>query len=182
MSERSVALRRWIAAQPTNGTPAGTFQGQRCGTARIPALRYEPPPAGPALLASVTAPDGRLTAVYHLPLTSDGEQRGAGVTIGPPGVGAVVVTPLPADFTFLGITATIEEALAVAGRWSDFPVWSSLSAARLGHIWVPRSIQAIVIFAGTIEASARAAEEAEQFYRARGKLTHVEYLRVASVA
>lgn len=182
MSDRSVALRAWLRARPPGGTPVETYLRNFGITGALPqSFRTESALIGPAMLASVTAPDGRLTAVHRMPLTDDGEKRGEGVTLGPLGDGAVRITPLPAHFSFLGIAATIEEALAVASCRTGFPVWSSLNRERLGCIWIPRAVQLVVLLTSANAASERAAEQAEAIWTASGKLTHVEYLnRLAS--
>lgn len=183
MSGRSVALRAWIQARPAEGTPVEIYLRNLGIAGPLPgSLRYEPPPTGPAVLAPVTTPDGRVAAVSRLPLTADGEKRGEAVVIGPLGDGAARVTALPACFSYLGIAATIEEAVAVARLWPGFPVWASLSGARLGHLWIPPAIQAVVLFIDANAASARLVEEAEAIYGARGKLTHIEYLGDRTVA
>jgi putative DNA primase/helicase len=139
----------------------------------------------PAMVAAIQDQDGKVTAVQRIWIKEkleivDGKPPPKGTradldlpkkTLGPIGAGAVRIGR--AGHT-LGIAEGIETALAARKLYS-LPVWASLGAWRMGKLWIPDTVERIIIFADNGEAGIKAADKARGEYEAREFDTAIVY-------
>ena len=187
------AARRLIAmAQPIRGTPVETYLAGR-GIAPVQgagALRYHPrcyyrPDDGgpaqrrPAMIASVTDLQGRITGAHRTWLAPDGSGK------------AAVTTPRRAMGNLLGhavrfgvaedvlaVGEGIETMLSLRAALPGMPMAAALSAGHLGALEIPRSLRRLYIArdadpagdkaAATLTARATAADIAVRVLSPRG--------------
>jgi hypothetical protein len=157
----------WRAAKPAPGTIAETYLRARAiGCALPPTLRFAPalrhrPTALtlPVLLAAISGPDGRVTAVQRIYLRLDGlskadvsePKRSLGRMLN----GACRLAPAGRE---LGLAEGIETGLS-AMELHRLPVWAACGL-RMDAIAIPDAVERLVIFADNGRAGAQAAERA----------------------
>ena len=154
------AARRLIAmAQPIRGTPVETYLASRCimpihgaGALRYhPSCYYRPDDGGPAerrpaMIASVTDLQGRITGAHRTWLAPDGSGK------------AAVPTPRRAMGNLLGhavrfgaaedvltVGEGIETMLSLRAALPGMPMAAALSAGHLGALEIPRSLRRLYI-------------------------------------
>lgn len=172
----SAARRLWDEAAPLTGTPGERYLTRRNISLPSTALRYHPAtPLGagkdvrflPAMLAAVS--EGReFVAIQRIFLQPNG--RPAPMTkhkrtLGPPGRGAVRLSPVG---TVLGLAEGVENALSAAILF-NMPVWATLGAERFDRILVPDRVVRLVLFADNDQAGLRATQRAEAAYSLPGR-------------
>lgn len=115
-----------------------------------PSLRYKDEFAEacyPAMLATITAPDGKAVSIHRTYLHEGRKAPVASPKRLMPGLpiagGAVRLTPVS---EVLGVAEGIETALA-ASRLFEIPVWSCISANGLESFIPPEGVKEVVIFA-----------------------------------
>lgn len=136
----------------------------------------------PALIAPVTASDGRVTAlqriwvVDRLEITQFADARAPvpvrKKSVGHFGDGAVQLAPAG---PILGFAEGVETALAVT-RLFHFPCWALCGTARMGSpetgrppsFWVPPEVQQVVMFGDNGATGEAAASHAAEALRERG--------------
>ena len=149
----------WAGARPVVGDdPVGRFLRARAGVLTYPAvLRCHPAldhrdEAGrvtrhPAMLAIVTAPDGKPANLHRTYLTADGskadveEPRRMMPGEIPPG-SAIRLAPVPEE---LGIAEGIETAFAAAALFG-IPTWAAVNAGMLAKWVPPAKVRRVVVF------------------------------------
>ncbi len=177
------ALEIWRAARPPASTPVEKYLQHRGITTPVPpTLRYHPGAryerSGlclPCMVAAVQGPDRKVTAVHRTYIRDDGRGK-AGVetpkmALGPIGDGAV---RLARAGPVLGLAEGIETALSAAQLFG-LPVWATLSASRLGRLWLPPEAQEVHVFADNGTPGHEAAERATKAYQAQGRRVVVRF-------
>lgn len=156
--KREAMNRLWRgASRITIDDPAGLWLNHRVGLAEFPdCLRYVPDLTYrdgtetrhfPAMLAKMTAPDGRPTIIHRTYLTTEGtkpdsiEQRK--LMPGTVARGSAIRLAEPAGA--LGIAEGIETALA-ASKLHTVPVWAALTEGLLQAWEPPLEVENIIIF------------------------------------
>ncbi len=132
----------------------------------------------PAVLAAISGPSGAITAlqriyVERLLVSENGRSPEKGTratdlatpkkTIGTMEDGAVQLADAG---SILGLTEGVEDALAVQQLFRT-PCWAAVGAARMAKIWIPDTVEHLIIFADADEAGRRAAEDARKAHRGR---------------
>ena len=128
----------------------------------------------PALVAPITDSRGQVTAIQRI-WTLGGFDAGAAQdaraplhtrkkTLGPMRDGAVRLAPAGA---VLGLAEGPESAIA-ASMVFRVPVWAVCGAARLGTVWIPPSVQRLMIFGDNGRAGRDLARKAIEAWRERG--------------
>lgn len=155
----------WRETQPAEGSPVGTYLRDARGIrGPIPAaLRYHPaapgsypwttfegdkppPPPRPAMVAIVTAQDGKSAAGVHVTrLRPDGLGKTGRAVYGSMTGAVVQLAPLPADGV-LAIAEGIETALAFRDL-TGTPCWAALSTSGLRSFTPPRDLARLIIAA-----------------------------------
>lgn len=182
-ARRIAALRRECAPL-VPGDPAALFLRHRgfAGVWPLPeCLRYHAALAYwhegerigvfPAMVAPLTAPDGRMLALHRTWLTRDGRKadvptvRKLTAAAGP--LAGACIRLFEPDRGRIGIAEGIETAL---GAWcaSSVPTVAAYSAGNLAAYQWPTGVQRLVIFADHDAAGAEAAERLRQRARAAG--------------
>ena len=149
----------WAGARPVVGDdPVGRFLRARAGVLTYPAvLRCHPAldhrnddgrtTRHPAMLAIVTAPDGKPANLHRTYLTADGSKADIGeprrMMPGeiPPGA-AIRLSPVAEE---LGIAEGIETAFAAAALFG-IPTWAAVNAGMLAKWVPPAKVRRVVIF------------------------------------
>jgi putative DNA primase/helicase len=152
--------RIWRAASPVRpDDPAGRYLFARCGLTEFPKclrtatdLPYyvvgEPTRYFYALLAKVTAPDGRPATLHRTFLTAEGRHAPVDdprrLALGPCVKGSAIrLCDVPGEE--LGIAEGIETAFS-AQRLFGIPLWSAINATMLGEFIPPAGVKRVVIF------------------------------------
>lgn len=168
----------WERADRIKGTLAETYLRAR-GISRLewpealgflPRVMHKPSGrTGPVLLAAITDSAGQVEAVQRTWIADDGASKApvdpAKMTIGRMGNGAVRLSRSVG--ATLGLAEGVETALSAAALYA-IPVWATLSASRLSRVHVPKSVEALVIFADAGQAGMGQALEAAETYERAG--------------
>ncbi len=122
----------------------------------------------PALLAAVTAPDGRNICIHRTYLNHDGNGKAdvaeAKKLMQPAGtVTGAAIRLFPAG-AVLGVAEGIETALGAA-LLHDVPVWACISAHGLQSVVLPDGVNHLLIFADQDAAGMKAARNLRDRYR-----------------
>jgi Toprim domain len=168
--EADIAAARnlWSPGQPLPGTPgerylriARAYNGELPPTLRYsPALNYYPTGTPlPALIAAISGPDQKVTAVQRIYRRLDGLGK-AGVadpklTLGRTRDGACRLAPTGRE---LGLSEGIETGLSAMELYR-IPVWAACGS-RMDAIAIPEGVERLVIFADNGSAGVSAAERA----------------------
>lgn len=171
------ALEIWRATQPIDGTVGEQYFRNRGITGPIPvslryasALHYQKANVMlSGIVAEVSAPDRKTTAIHRTYLTADGAKK-APVTspkmmLGDLGNGCV---RLASAGTSLGIAEGIEDALS-AQEIFEIPCWAALSAGRFSSVWIPPEVIEVQIFGDNDAAGHEAADKAAYRFTREGK-------------
>lgn len=176
---QGAALRLAECSRPAAGTLADTYLIGRGlpGLAGSPALRFRadtPHPEGgklPALVALVTAEDGRTVGVHRTFLAPDGNGK-ARVTPDRASLGPIWGAAIRlADATAEGAVVIGEgiETAASAGRLINLPAWAAISAGNMGRgLVLPPSVRRVVIAVDPDPPGEAAAREAADRWRRAG--------------
>jgi DNA primase len=177
----------WLKREPVAGTLAQTYLRKTRGlTGAIPDILGYVPRAycsalgggeeTEALVAPLQDSHGHVTAVQQIFLcreTQDAwrDERGRRVkrTLGAMRDGCV---RLGLPDTTLGLAGSVEDALAASSLYS-LPVWATCGEQRLSKVWVPETVDQVIIFADADDAGWRAAEDARKAHRAAGKTVDI---------
>lgn len=159
------AIRRiWAESEiVTSGDPVFKYLSRRSGVSSIPScIRYHPALAyyddgsvthHPALVAALTAPEGKGVGVHRIYLDMQGNKAkvsaGKKLLTGKSISGASVKLCKPSGV--LGIAEGIETALAASVLFS-VPVWSAISANGMESWTPPSDVKKIVIFGDNDES------------------------------
>lgn len=158
---RAAGDRLWQLANPLSASdPAGRYLWMRCGVTNYSdALRFVPslqcsgePRNFPAMLATLTAPDGDACQIHRTYLTA----RGCKAPIKSPRrmmpgiVAKGAAVRLTEVTTELGIAEGIETALS-ATALTGIPCWAALNADMLRNWQPPNVVTRVVIFADNDE-------------------------------
>lgn len=166
------AARRLIAmAQPIRRTPVETYLAGR-GIAPVHdagALRYHPrcyyrPDDGapaqprPAMIASVTDLQGRITGAHRTWLAPDGSGKAA-VTTPRRAMGNLLghAVRFGAAKDVLAVGEGIETMLSLRAAWPGMPMAAALSAGHLGAVEIPRTLRRLYIACDADAAGDKAA-------------------------
>jgi hypothetical protein len=129
-----------------------------------------------ALVAPLMDSNGHVTAVQQIFLcreTDDAwrDEHGRRVkrTLGAMRDGCV---RLGLPDTTLGLAGSVEDALAATALYS-LPVWATCGEHRLSRVWVPETVEQIIIFADADEAGFKAAREAWGRFKEDGKQVNI---------
>ncbi|MGC8468532.1 MAG: DUF7146 domain-containing protein [Acetobacteraceae bacterium] len=174
--ERAAAL--WAGASPVPGTPAEAYLATRHLTdlPTSPALRFRrdcPHPGGgtlPAMVALVTAPDGKPAGIHRTYLKPDGSGKAdvapQKATLGQIWTGAIRLAEAgPALVVGEGI-----ETAAAAGRLTCRPAWCAISAGNLARAMaLPPEVRDVLIATDNDAPGRRAAADAATRWRAEGR-------------
>lgn len=169
----------WDAGDPLPGTPGDRYLRSRALAIQTPALRYNPrTPLGrgvgvrfrPAIIAPIVE-GSRLVAIQRIFLDSSTAMLAADLekpklTLGRPLAGAVRLAPAR---TVLGLAEGIETALS-AMVLLGVPVWATLGNERLSRIWLPDTIEHLVLLPDADKAGRAGAQLAEQTYACPGRV------------
>ena len=170
---RNMARRIWREAVPAAGTLAEAYLAAR-GLV-LPdyhrddtALRFHPAawrnsangPAGPAMVALMTSPEGNEPVGAHLTyLHPDGAGKAEGpsakVMLGT--VGVIRLVPAFEVSLGLGLAEGIETALATMQRTGWHPIWAATSAGAIARFPLLAGIECLTVFADSDEAGIVAA-------------------------
>jgi DNA primase len=131
-----------------------------------PGLKHGPTGQNlPAMVAAITGPDRKVTAIQRTFLRCDGRGKAnvsaPKMTLGAIGAGAVRLGPAG---PVLGIAEGIETGLS-AMELFEVPVWCSLSASRLDRLWLPPEAHEIHLFADNGTPGHEAAASAAKAYQ-----------------
>ena len=173
----AAARKVWAAAQPITGTLAATYLRARAITIDpLPVtLRYAPAllhyDTGlllPALVAAISGPDGKVTAVRRVYLRQDGMGKAAvnapKMTLGRMRDGACRLAPAGST---LGIAEGIETALS-AMELKGVPCWAACGS-RLDAISIPDTVEHLMIFRDGGEPGKLAADRARAAHARPGR-------------
>ena len=122
----------------------------------------------PALLAAVTAPDGRNICIHRTYLNHDGNGKAdvaeAKKLMQPAGTVTGAAIRLFSAGPVLGVAEGIETALA-ASLLHDVPVWACISAHGLQSVVLPDGVDRLLIFADQDQSGMKAARNLRDRYR-----------------
>jgi len=179
---RREAREIWASSKPAGDTLAETYLRARAiNLPPPPSLRYHGAtiyqPSGvrlPALIAAVSGPDKRVTAIQRIYLRTDGTGK-AGVRVpkmsrGSLGNGAV---RLALAGEALGLAEGVETALS-AMEINGIPTWAALGT-RFDAIAIPETVTRLTIFADNGDAGERAAERAIKVHQHIGRYVDVRF-------
>ena len=176
-TERALAL--WSGSQPVGGTVAEVYLRRRRLSFLVdcPMLRFRgdcPHPERmrlPAMLALVSAPDGRPRAIHRTFLRGDGIKARvmpAKASLGPVW-GAAIRLAAPSSDAPLIVAEGIETATA-AGYLMGAPAWSAISAGNLAKgLVLPPEVRRVIIAADPDRPGREAARDAWTRWRAEGR-------------
>jgi DNA primase len=157
----------WRAARPIGGSLAERYLRCRAVAVHLPlTLRYAPALlhhatglALPALIAAISGPDGKVTAVQRIYLRADGTDKASvncpKMTVGRTRDSACRLAPAGRE---LGLAEGIETSLSAMELYR-IPVWAACGS-RLDAIAIPDAVERLIIFADNGTAGVRAAERA----------------------
>jgi hypothetical protein len=176
---QGAALRLAEGSLPALGTLADTYLCARAlpGLAASAALRFRPdtphPEGGklPALVALVTATDGRTVAIHRTYLAPDGRGKARlqpdRASLGPVWGGAIRLAE--ADAAGAVVVGEGLETAASAGRLIGLPAWAAISAGNLARgLILPPTIRRVVIAVDPDPPGEAAAQEAADRWRRSG--------------
>lgn len=154
--KRAAMNRLWRSAKPvTRQDAAGRYLTSRCGITAypdclrfVPALRYSGTRDDyPAMLAKVTAPDGKPSNIHRTYLTNDGRKAPveASRRMMPGAIAKGAAVRLSAPVATLGIAEGIETAIS-ATLISHIPCWAALNAEMLKAWQPPAGVSKVIIF------------------------------------
>lgn len=154
-ADKTEALRRtYKESRPVKeGDPVWIYLKRRTGVVEIPpsirfhpGLRFDSGRAFPAMLATVTMPDGTASTMHRTWLTADGNKAPVDepkkVMAGTIKTGAIRLSPVAAR---LGLAEGIETALRAAVIFG-IPVWASISATGMQQWEPPEGVEELIIF------------------------------------
>ncbi len=177
------SLEIWRASRKPLGTPAGSYLWHRhITTAPPPSIRYHPSlrhgPSGqilPAMVAAISGADRKVLAIQRTFLRRDGRGKAnvdhPKMTLGSMGTLSVRLGPAG---PVLGIAEGVETGLS-AMQLFDVPVWCSLSASRLGRLYLPPEVREVHLFGDNGKPGREAAEHAAEAYQAQGHRVVVRF-------
>ena len=123
----------------------------------------------PALVAAISGPDGKVTAVQRIYLRPAGAAKAAvsdpKLTLGRMRDSACRLAPAGWE---LGLAEGVETGLSATALYTSLPVWAACGS-RMEAVAVPEVVKRIVIFADQGEAGRRAAERAAVAYEKAGR-------------
>lgn len=153
--QKSEALKRvWRESKPvTQGDPVWTYLNRRTGIESVPSairfhpsLRYDAAQSFPAMLATVTMPDGKASTMHRTWLDGNGGKAPVDepkkVMSGTIKSGAIRLTDV---YECLGIAEGVETALRASVRF-DVPTWAAISAGGMRDWAVPKGVKHVIIF------------------------------------
>jgi putative DNA primase/helicase len=155
--KRDAMNKLWRSGAPIQaGDPVARYLYARAGLTQFPpclrtvaSLRYagERPSSHPAMIAMMTAPDGKATILHRTYLTADGRKADVEaprrMMPGSIAKGSAVRLAEPTDV--LGIAEGIETALSAAALFG-VPCWAALTAGLLATWAPPEGMRRIIIF------------------------------------
>lgn len=180
--KRRFAQAIWRSALPVAGTLGEVYLRSRRIRGPLPdSLRFVDRHAHitrltshPALIAAVQDASGAVIAIQRTWLAEDGGGKAAlkpaKAGLGPMDAGAVRLRPAAA---LMGLAEGVETALSAAELYG-LPVWATLGAGRLGHVWLPKTCRAVVIFADDGASGLMQARQAARVFARQGRTVHVE--------
>jgi hypothetical protein len=172
----------WRKAQAISGTIGETYFRSRDIAVDLPTtVRFAPSifhhPSGrvlPAVVAALSGPDRKITAVQTIAIAEDGHGKAAvdqpKITRGRMLSGAV---RLAAAGPTLGIAEGVETALS-AMQMHGVPVWAACGS-RLDAIAIPDTVERLIIFGDNGEAGVTAAERAAIKHARQGLTIEINY-------
>lgn len=153
--QKQQALRKaWKESRPvTKGDPVWTYLNRRTGIEEVssairyhPNLRYDATRSFPAMLATVTMPDGKASTMHRTWLDGEGGKAPVDepkkVMAGTIKTGAIRLTE---THECLGIAEGIETALRANVRFG-VPTWAAISAGGLRDWEVPEGVKHVIVF------------------------------------
>ncbi|ARL91585.1 DUF7146 domain-containing protein [Burkholderia pseudomallei] len=153
--QKRQALRKaWKESRPvTKGDPVWTYLNRRTGVEEVssairfhPNLRYDATRSFPAMLATVTMPDGKASTMHRTWLDGEGGKAPVDepkkVMAGTIKTGAIRLTD---TCECLGIAEGIETALRASMRFG-VPTWAAISAGGLRDWEAPEGVKHVIVF------------------------------------
>jgi putative DNA primase/helicase len=152
--KRAALKRAWTESKPvTQGDPVWAYLNRRTGIETVssairyhPNLRYDATHSFPAMLATVTMPDGKASTMHRTWLDGNGGKAPVGepkkVMAGTIKTGAIRLTEV---YECLGIAEGIETALRASVRF-DVPTWAAISAGGMRDWEVPEGVKHVIVF------------------------------------
>jgi putative DNA primase/helicase len=152
--KRAALKRAWTESKPvTQGDPVWAYLNRRTGIETVssalrfhPNLRYDAARAFPAMLATVTMPDGKASTMHRTWLDGKGGKAPVDepkkVMAGTIKTGAIRLTEV---YECLGIAEGIETALRASVRF-DVPTWAAISAGGMRDWEVPAGVKHVIVF------------------------------------
>lgn len=153
--QKQQALRKtWKDSRPvTKGDPVWTYLNRRTGIETVPgairfhpSLRYDATRSFPAMLATVTMPDGKASTMHRTWLDGKGGKAPVDepkkVMAGTIKTGAIRLSPVS---ECLGIAEGIETALRAYVRF-EVPTWAAISAGGMRDWIAPEGVKHVIIF------------------------------------
>lgn len=176
------ARRIWRESRPAAGTLVQTYLGSRGLTIAPPrSLRFHPNAKhstgiyGPAMVAAVQAPDGRVIAIHRTYLRTDGsgkaDVRPQKAMLGPVVSGAVRLAPVaPTLIIGEGIESTLSAMQA-----TRLPGWAALSTSGMLRVELPAVVHGILIAADNDPPGRQAAREMAMRFSREGRSVRIAY-------
>lgn len=158
--KRQALRQAWKESSPvTEGDPVWSYLVRRAGITQVPqalrfhpSLRYDATRSFPAMLGTVTMPDGTASTMHRTWLDGKGGkapvEEAKKVMAGTIKTGAIRLAPIAPR---LGIAEGIETALAASVMF-DMPVWAAISANGMQQWEPPKEVSEVVIFADNDES------------------------------
>jgi putative DNA primase/helicase len=153
--QKRAALKRvWTESTPViQGDPVWTYLNRRTGIETVssalrfhPNLRYDATRSFPAMLATVTMPNGKASTMHRTWLDGNGGKAPVDepkkVMAGTIKTGAIRLTDV---FECLGIAEGIETALRAFVRFG-VPTWAAISAGGMRDWEVPEGVRHVIVF------------------------------------
>lgn len=153
--QKQQALRRVYTESRVvvNGDDVWTYLNRRTGIAEVPSairfhpgLRYDATQSFPAMLATVTMPDGKASTIHRTWLDGKGGKAPVDepkkVMAGTIKTGAIRLSPVS---ECLGIAEGIETALRAFVRF-EVPTWAAISAGGMRDWIAPEGVKHVIVF------------------------------------